>query len=166
MELLKVITFHECKFGTRFVIFPYAKCAGIGWLERAVRGWSPHQLGISARHRLGFGARHAHLQHRNLGPRLYFQWCHSQFWGHKEKSENSSIIYFLTWSFIALLWRPLWYIRLTTLETSSFQVDLTASFSLAEVAYKMIPFGLVRPGYNRGSSVAWEAAWHRRRFLH
>lgn len=75
MKLLKLITFHEYKLGSRFFIFPNAKCAGI----RGVSGWSPHQMGISARHSLGFTARDARLQHRNLKPRLYFKWCLSQF---------------------------------------------------------------------------------------
>lgn len=100
--------------------FPLCKVRRYG-LVRGVSPWSLHHLGISARHKLGFATRDAHLQHRNLRPRLYFYWCLSQFWGHKEKSKNSSVIYFLTCFSIALLLRSLWPIRVTTLELAVFR---------------------------------------------
>lgn len=84
-------------------------------------GRSPCQLGISARRKLGFAGTDAHLQHRNLGSRLHFQWCLRQFWRHVERSDSSWVICFLICFFMTLLLRSLWSIRLITLQTSNFQ---------------------------------------------
>lgn len=97
----------------------------------------PLSAGNFSKSQAGFAGRAAHLQHRTLRSRLYFQWCLRQFWGLVGRSNNSQVICFLTCSFIALLLRSLWSRRLATLQTGNFQGGSRHFFLfLPDVAYE------------------------------